>query len=104
MFVQPESYEKSSLNNPSIKICKKDLSLKLKKKFDDLTEVRQYITPHSMTSEPPVCEQTEVPVSGLHPQRVRWVIDALSRIDSEGKRPNPRKQRVLAFFGAQSCF
>ena len=104
MFVQPERYEKSTLNNPSIKLPKKELSLKLKTKCADLTEVRQYITPHSMTSEPPVREQTEVPVNGLHPQRARSVIHALSRIDSDGKRPNPREQRVPAYFGAQSFF
>ncbi len=104
MFVQPESYEKKSDEEPAARLIKKkDISAQLRNKCAELTHVYQYRCPPGTKSEPPARPIIDPPVNGTAPQRARSVIHALSRTNNDGTRPPPHEQRVPAYSGAQSC-
>ena len=90
MFVQPESYEKKSNEEPAPRLTKKKgISAKLKQKCEELTQVHQYICPPGSMSEPPAHPRVDPPVNGTGPQHARSVIHALSHADNT--RPPPHE-------------
>ena len=60
-----------------------------------------YKTPGSSSSEPPIRDLP--PVNGLLPQRTRFVIHTLSRVDNEGNCPDIDNQQVPSYSGMQAC-
>ena len=59
--------------------------------------------PPGSKSEPPIRPIAHPPFNAVNPQRVRAVIHALSRTNSDGTRPQPNEQKVPSYSGAQSC-
>ena len=94
---------KKTNEDPPAKLAKKEISAQLTLKVAGLTQVQQYRCPPGSNSNPPARERVNPPEDGLIPQRVRSVIDAMSRANDNGERPTPEKQGVPGYSGAQSC-
>ena len=74
----------------------------LKEKVAVLTSVDPYKTPCSSSSKPPLRDYILPPVNGLLPQRTRFVIHTLSRVDNEGYRPDIDNEQVPSYNGMQA--